>query len=782
MPFKVVIICEKQNQVKIFKKAYGLSQVKQFKGVGAAHYDNESNMCVVGLSGHLLELRPPEFYEPSLRSDKQGWNIEALPVIPPGNRWPLMPKRSKTTKERNRVDGLLAGIEWALVKHGVPGEIAIAVDNDKEGELLGWETLEYFKVVDHPNKTRLFYSAIAEKAMKKAFDDRVDAEPWKLRYLAGLARQYADWLIGMTVTMGMSVENKGFIAPYDPLNSGRVVFAICYLIYKRYDDIKNFKPQDYYTESVKFKAAGGTYEGKVLYPQQMLDPMLGKVTNKIQADKVHAHIKQAGSGKIVRYDQEKKKTPPPIGFHRTGLDRHMIRKFGLDLGDIDKALQSLYDEKGLATYPRVDVKHLDENMHSQMPDNLAAMAKNLSEAVQLNENEQALYARAFQIADVTKKSKMFKKGIEEGEAHHAIIPTAGVNDLKSLTRNEFLVYRELVDRLLIQFLPDYEYSSTIIETQVGKITCKTTGATPLKKGWKGLSQDMEEEADEDAVSGTLPIMAMGEDVNLLDAMMKTNTTAQPKLYTIDEILGDLENPKKYVENEAVMKKIKKLQIGTDGTRQGHITSLEHKGLAFFQTRAKSKKIKEIHPTGKLISLIRAAPGYLKHPETSAYWEDASNEIQAGNMTLDSFIAKQAKMMHRFVDDLKAGKFKFKGPTEASAKKCQTQGCHGYMFLRKPKKKDFKVWGCGACGVSHFDKDGEVGKKMGGERKGSGPTPDWQPPKGASKRKCTECDDGYAYHKKLDGKSWTMWECTGCKSGFFDDKGALGKKIQGKGKK
>ncbi len=782
IPFQTVILCEKPNQARVFKSAFKLTRVKKMGDTNAAFYDRDGGLCVVYLSGHLLELMPPQYYAPSLNRDKKGWNLEDLPVIPPGSRWKLSPKFDSRPKERKRIQGLLGGIKWALVDQGAPGEIVIAVDNDKEGELLGWETLEYFGVVNHPNISRALYSQINDAAMKKAFDDRTSGQEWFTRYLAGLARQYADWLVGMNITMALTVENSEFIPPYTTLNSGRVVFAICYLLYLRYEAMRTYVPKNYYSEHVRFKTdkEGEFYLGKVKYPSKYLDPELKQLMDKGMADRIHDYIVKEGAGEVVLYEQDKKKKGPPVGFHRTGFDRHMIRKFGMDLDVIAKSLQTLYDGKGLITYPRVDVKNLDVGMHAEMPESLAAMAKNISTASQLTEQEQKLYSRAFEIADAEKKSKIWKKGIAEGESHHAIIPTAQTADISALTRNEFLVYREIVDRLLIQFLPDYEYSSTTIETKVGQLICKTTGSTPLKQGWKGLSQDMEEEKPEDEQTGTLPILTLGQKVGIKSSETKTSVTKEPKPYTTDELLGDLENPKKYVDNAELMKRIKKLQIGTDGTRQDHVTGLATKGFVQLQARKGSKKIKELVPTRKLVSLMGIAPGYFKYPETSAYWEDASNEIQAGNLTLEKFLAQQAKLIHRFFDDLKQGKFKLKGPVTSNYKTCPEGGCGGYVFFRKLPKKKFDLWACAKCDSAYFDEDGKLGGKMGGAPSGGGkPKTDWVPPKGTPKQKCTACNKDYAYHKKIPNKDWSIWECLGCKAAFFDKKGELGNQMKKK---
>lgn len=779
--FKTVVLFEKPNQARMFSKAYKLFAKKIVNKNTVAYYDREGGICAVHLSGHLLELKPPMHYKPSLKV----WNMEDLPVVPPGVRWPMEPKKNSKASEQTRILSLIAGIKWAMVDCGKPGEIAIGVDNDKEGELLGWEMLEYLELTNHPNMTRLLFSQITEKSLIKAFQDRIPASEKYSRYISGLARLYGDWLFGMNVTMGVTVRNSDMLPPYTSLNSGRVIYSISYLIYLRHQAIINFKAKDFYSEVVSFRAADGqNFNCKVIYPEKILErddeDEPARLYNKELAAKYSNYIKKIGEGVVSRCDKENKKSPPPVGFHRTGFDRHMLRKHGMDLDKIAKALQSLYDSKGLVTYPRVDVKHLDEGMHEEMPPYLSAMAKNIQTATQLSDKEREKYKKIFTFVDKDKKTKIWKKGVAEGESHHAIIPTDQVADLSTLTNDEFLVYKELLDRLLIQFLPDYEYASTVLEINVGQLVCKTKGSTPLRNGWKAVSQDMEDEGDPDDEKGVIPILNVGEKVSVIGTETKTSTTVQPKNYKTDELLAHLENPKKFVKDKSLLPRLSKMQIGTDGTRQDHVTGLESKGFANFVKKGKSAKVAEIVPTKKLLTLIKTAPNYFKTPEVSAFWETQFEDIMEGKSDLESFLGKQKKLIIRYFNELKEGNFDIKEPIVDDYKDCPKDKCGGFLFRREvKKKKKFVYWACSRCKSSFFDNDGVVGLEM---KEGGKPSGPWQPPEGAKPKKCPSCSRQSAYHNKIPGKSWSKWECIGCRKSFFDARGVPGNEMKGSKKK
>lgn len=780
--FRTVVLFEKPNQARIFSKAYKLFQKKIIKKNVVAYYDRENGMCAVHLSGHLLELKPPQHYKPSLKD----WNLDDLPVFPTGSRWEMEPKKHDKPAEQSRILSLIAGIKWAMVDCGQPNEIAIGVDNDKEGELLGWEMLEYLNLTEHPNMTRLLFSQVTEKSIRKAFEDRIPAQEKYSRYISGLARLYGDWLFGMNVTMGVTAKNQEMIPPFTSLNSGRVIYSISYLIYLRYLSIVNFRPRDFYSELVNFKTdKGEPFFAKLAYPEKVLErddeDEPARLYNSELAAKYNGYIKKVGKGTVSRFDKEDKKTSPPVGFHRTGFDRHMLRKHGMDLDKISKALQSLYDSKGLVTYPRVDVKYLDDVMHAEMPAYLSAMSKNILSAPQLTEKEREKYKKVFSFVDQNKKSKMFKKGIAEGESHHAIIPTDQVADLSGLTQDEFLVYRELLDRLLIQFLPDYEYASTTIEINVGQTVCKTKGKVPLRAGWKAVSQDMEEEVEEKEDNDSLPLLDVGDVVFVVDSETKKSTTVQPKNYKTDELLAHLENPKKFVKDKNMLPKLSKMQIGTDGTRQDHVTGLERKGFANFVKKGKNAKVAEIVPTKKLLMLIKTAPDYFKLPEVSAYWESFFESIMNGDSTLEEFLMKNQKLIERYFAELKNGVYDIKEPIVDNFHSCPKNGCGGNLFLRTiKKKKNFSFWGCSRCKSSFFDDSGNVGGEMLKDAKKAGP---WQPPEGATPKKCPGCSKKSAYHRKFPGKSWSTWECIACRKSYFDSRGSIGNEMKpGGGKK
>lgn len=773
--FSQVILCEKATQAEIFKKIFNLRKSVEVDGRPGVYYDKERGIAVVNESGHIIGLKPPAFYSESMREN--GWSLEALPILPKPDEFKFEVQDNAKSKR------LLKCIKMALVDIGTD-EIIIATDNDKEGELLGWEVLRLLGVEDHPNKTRMLYSEINDKAMKEAYDNKVSAAPFENRFKAGLARLFCDWMFGMNITMALTVANQGMLPQGSPLNSGRVIFAISYILYLRENEILSFTPQDYYNVTATFKAPEGSYKGRLIVPEQVKDEVTGYLISKPTALKIADAVKRSGRGKVVEYEAGRKAKKPPKGYDRTGLTSHLSRKFKMKLEVAGNSMQQLYGEYGLLTYPRVDVIELDSEMHAKMPAYINAIKTNLRNAPQLGESQKALYEKVFAMLDLSKKSSIWKKGIKDTEAHHAIIPTAEVcSNMGALKPSEFTVYEEAAKRLLMQFLPDYEYFSTNIKTQVAKnIIFKSSGTTPKRLGWRIFDRP-EKDDDSDDQGSVLPPLKKEQIVDITKSDLETSTTTVPKRYSEAELLDILKKPNGFIQNKELMKRLKKVEIGTSATRESHVTELETKGYYSKKKDGNGKSaVDRLFPTAKLMEVIRIAPSYFLRPEVSAYWEDAFLRIEKEPEYFDVFMEGQYKMLNRFFAELNQGQFRISKPIGGNFVSCD-EPCKGFRFLKtiKPKKKGskpFKLWSCAVCNTGKFDEDGKPGALLGAPGSSGGKKPINKSGKSAP---CPKCKKSKVYLQTIPNKSFKLWSCEDekCKAAYFDSKGKIGNEMKPK---
>lgn len=768
MSFKDVIICEKMNQALIFKEIFNLNQKKSFSGFDAVFYDDLNGIAVVSQSGHLLVQAPPEHYEPKIKT--QGWNLPLLPVVP--KQWKIQVKTDpRGGAIQNRINGLLAGIKFALVDNGTPAAISIAVDNDKEGELLGWEVLDYFGLLRHPSIHRLLYSQMSKENMLAAYQQKEPGSKWYPRYLAGLARARCDWLIGMNVTMALTSANQAMLPRRYVMNSGRVIFAMVYILHLRHQEVISYVKTDYHNIRGRFikktdDNQGFPFQAKLTLRDEWLQDAPGGNRLLLSEPKAKQLSQEALAMKqytVRAYEAKGMRKQPPLGFDRTPFDSWMVKYHGLSLEVIASALQSLYSDKGLITYPRVEVNQLDTEMHAKMPQYVDAIKKTLMYSNTLDAAEKEKYNKIFSSIDLSRKSRIFADGINAGESHHAIIPTNNSGNFDALNPTERLVYLELADRLLIQFLPDYEYTSTSVTLSSGDFVFEASGTTPLRMGWKSIDKPEDpDDAEED--SSKIPLLSVGENVMIDSADVLYAVTKKPQYYRVNEFLEVLMSPKKFVKNKELMSRIKTLQIGTGNTRSVHVGELQKRGLAVEQTDGKGKKAAvRLLPTRKMLALAEIAPEYFKYPEMSAFWEDSFNKIQSGELSFDDFMSRQESLLHRFSADCGAGKFRLSTPIFDS-EPCSATGCQGKTFRLMSAKSSKYYWSCNLCDAAYGDDDGKRGR----------PFPP-KPNENSPKLPCPSCKKTI-YQIERDsaaGKKYKCWSCPDCRANFFDNNGAIG---------
>jgi DNA topoisomerase III len=82
-------------------------------------------------------------------------------------------------------------------------------------------------------------------------------------------------------------------------------------------------------------------------------------------------------------------------------------------------------------------------------------------------------------------------------------------------------------------------------------------------------------------------------------------------------------------------------IGTEATRANIISGLLARGYLL-------KKGRAIRASDAAFTLIDAVPAAIADPGTTAVWEQALDMIEAGQMTLDTFIDKQSSWVAQLV--------------------------------------------------------------------------------------------------------------------------------------
>ena len=413
----------------------------------------------------------------------------------------------------------------------------LASDEDREGEAIAWHLAEVLGL-DENKARRIVFHEITKKAIENAIKN-----PRWIDYNlvnAQQARRILDRLVGFELSelLWKKVQNK--------LSAGRVQSVAVRLIVEREEEIKNFKPQDWFKLSAIFEfedEKGGKYQLKADYPD--------KIEDKKQVLRILEEIKDVNfSVKAIETKPTKRSPAPP--FTTSSLQQEASRKFGFSVSKTMQIAQKLYEE-GKITYMRTDSTNL--------ADEAIAMMKQY-----IIENFGEKYSNPRQY-----KTKI--KGAQE--AHEAIRPTT-MERVVSNNRDEQKLYELIFNRALASQMPPAVFDKTTITIVDDKEKHAFTATSRVLKfdGYLKIYQykDMDEEEEEEPV---LPPLTEGQPLKLLEAEAVQKFSTPPARY-----------------NEATLvRKLEELGIGRPSTYAPTIDTIQKRGYVIKRSiPAKKRKV------------------------------------------------------------------------------------------------------------------------------------------------------------------------------------------------
>ena len=334
--------------------------------------------------GHLLELATPEVYDKRYASWR---NYRIFPTV-----W-----KHEVIARSGAQFKVLAGLLKAadVVIH--------AGDPDREGQLLIEEILLY---CNYKGKVqRLLINAKDDVSMKRAFASVEDNAKYENLYAAGLARQQADWLVGINLTRCYTTYASKF-SPGAVWNIGRVKVPTLALVVNREKEIRNFKVRKYYElkavftkEGVRFSALWQPDEKRIALDEE------GRQLDKRIAEAVREKVLPT-DGIVQKVTRKKGTEAPPLPYSLDTLQVEANARFGISPKLALSTVQSLYEKK-FVSYPRSDCNYIPWAQHK---DAYRILQKLASRSV-----------RGAKQADPTLRSRAWND--KKVTAHHAIIPT-----------------------------------------------------------------------------------------------------------------------------------------------------------------------------------------------------------------------------------------------------------------------------------------------------------------------------------------------------------------------
>ncbi|WP_368246385.1 DNA topoisomerase III [Clostridium paraputrificum] len=587
-------------------------------------YIEGNGYIVTWALGHLVGLMDPEGYGDKYKK----WSMETLPMLPKPMKLTVLKKTSKQYNE----------VKKQLLRNDVE-EIIIATDAGREGELVARWIIDKSGV--RKKIKRLWISSQTDKAILDGFKNLKDGRAYDNLYKAAVCRAEADWLVGLNVTRALTCKYNA------QLSAGRVQSPTLAMIVNREEEIKNFKPEDYYNLKAltdKFTLSWVSPKGNSnIFKEEVAKSILDKTKNS--------------TGEVIDVTKSRKKKYSPALYDLTELQRDANKIWGYSAKQTLNIMQRLYENYKLLTYPRTDSRYISSDILPTIPDRLRGISV----------GEYRAYA-----------DKLLKQGVKGNKSfvdnskvsdHHAIIPTEEKLNLGVLSSEEKNIYNLVVKRFLSVMLPLYEYEQTTIKVNINGEIFLAKGNITLEKGWKALYQ--REDLDDEEGTQELPTLKVNDKLNIRKIELIKKQTTPPGRFNEGTLLSAMENPHKYINvgKDAAKTLGETGGLGTVATRADIIEKL-------FNSFVIEKRGKDIYPTSKGIQLIELVPEELKSPLLTAKWEKDLEDISKGKANDKAFIENMKGYATSLVEDVKKGTTKFHHDNQ-TGKKCPN--CGKYML-------------------------------------------------------------------------------------------------------
>ncbi|MEM3422997.1 MAG: DNA topoisomerase [Conexivisphaerales archaeon] len=574
---KILIITEKPSVAREIANAIG-----NYKNNG--DYIEALNYVISWAHGHLLSFAYPQDYDVSLKK----WSLATIPIIPDSFKYKIL--------DAKRLNVLKRLIEQADV-------VVNACDAGREGELI-FREIVYHLNVQKPLK-RMWLQSLTKTDILKELNNLKDLSLYDNLYNSALAREKADWLVGINATRAISVKAS------ELYTVGRVQTPTLFFIVSREREIQNFRSTTYYVVKGLFHSE--EYEGTYF-----------KTFDSLEQAKALQSLK--GKEGIVRdFSEYDEKDPAPILYNLLDLQKEANSLYKFSASKTLALAQSLY-EKGLISYPRTDSRYITKSMVSEVSKLLTPLKSLYSHANTAKPSYANRYARDEKVTD-----------------HYGLIPTYKLNSssYSSLSEDE----KKIVDLISLRFLASLHDDAVVQKQKFVTVVEKehifeTKRNALVYAGWRVVY-------GEKSVGRLLPVSG----VHTLKEVVVSEEKTKPKpRYTDGRLLEEMEKCSRYIQDPELKKLLNGVGIGTPATRSQIIERL-------LESKYVVKKSNVFYPTEKGIKLISSLEQLnltdLMSPALTAYWEGKLLQIEEGTYTAEHFLSEIVSFVRLIVDKIKS---------------------------------------------------------------------------------------------------------------------------------
>jgi DNA topoisomerase-1 len=388
--------------------------------------------------------------------------------------------------------------------------VILATDEDREGEAIAWHLTEVLDLDGEKNYQRIVFHEITKSAIAEALKNPrkidinlVDAQQ---------ARRILDRIVGYKLSPFLWKKvARG-------LSAGRVQSVAVRLVREREQEIKNFKPEEYWSIEALLKKAKNQKPKNKNEIKTLLIKKDGKVLDKLAiknkkgVDKIIKNLKGAAYQVINIEKKEVKRNPLPP-FTTSTLQQESWKKIRFPAKLTMQLAQRLY-ERGLITYHRTDSLNLSNQ-------SLFSAKKFIEEK----------YGKKYWAGFL----RRYKTKGRAQEAHEAIRPTYPSKTPESvkLDSNQLKLYDLIWQRFIACQMSQAVFNSTTVDIKAKNYEFRATGQIIKFDGFLKVYPIKYEEAK-------LPPLEINEILELIKLIPSQHFTQPPPRYTEATLIKALE--------------------------------------------------------------------------------------------------------------------------------------------------------------------------------------------------------------------------------------------------
>ena len=393
-------------------------------------------------------------------------------------------------------------------------KIFLATDPDREGEAISWH-LAYILGLDLNDANRVEFNEITKAGVNNGMSSPRSINLNLVN--AQQARRVLDRLVGYKLSPFVSQKiRRG-------MSAGRVQSVAVRIIVEREEEIRAFKPEEYWSIDAKFIPKGS----RKSFPATLY---LGKdkIGTQAEAEKILSELENA-EYKVasVKHGTRKKSPAPP--FITSTLQQEASRKLGFQSRRTMKVAQELYEgveidelgATGLITYMRTDSLRISNQAIGEVTDYIGSH---------------------FGEKYLPSKPRMFKSRSNAQDGHEAIrpaMPSLEPDKIKhNLTTDQYKLYNLIWKRFVASQMSDCVQKTTRADIEGNGYIFKASGYTVDFDGFTMLYTESKDTAEEKSLE--LPYLEKDMSVRKKEIVPNQHFTQAPPRYTEASLIKTLE--------------------------------------------------------------------------------------------------------------------------------------------------------------------------------------------------------------------------------------------------